>query len=76
MAKARVGIVKRPDGTISGRIIRGKEGPKEIVCVSAFNMNTAKAFIKSRGWTIVESEARGPRDNRSYCFYLGKKRRK
>jgi len=41
-------------------------------------MKTAKAFIKSQGWTIKESEARGSisRGTQNYCFYLGKRRKK
>jgi len=76
MGKAKAGIVKWPDGRVAGRIISGKEGPNKVVCVLAYNMKTAKAFVRSHGWTILETEARGPRENRNYCFYLGKRRRR
>ena len=76
MARAKVGIVVKPDGTISGRVRSGNLASNEVVCISAANMQTAKAFVKSKGFTIKESEARGSisHGTQNYCFYLGKKR--
>ena len=71
-------IVKKPDGSIAGRIIKGVEGLNKIVHVKAYNMDTAKAYIRSHGYTITESETRGKKSygNRTYVFYLGKKKKR
>ena len=70
-------IVIKPDGKPAGQVRSGKLGSQKVVCITAYNLDTAKAYIRDRGYTIKETETRGKRSHgtQHYCFYLGKKKK-